>query len=62
MKTKFGSASINHNGYYQIKSIVEGNRGKLLHRLIYEDFWNVSLPEEIGVHHEWIEFDKEGSE
>jgi len=51
MKTKFGSASINHNGYYQIKSIVEGNRGKLLHRLIYEDFWNVSLPEEISVHH-----------
>ena len=51
IKTKFGSASINADGYYQIKSINEGNRGKLLHRLIYEDFWGVNLPKQIHIHH-----------
>jgi len=51
IKTKFGSASINADGYYQIKSINEGNRGKLLHRLIYEDFWGVKLPPQISIHH-----------
>lgn len=51
IKTKFGSASINSNGYYQIKSKFEGNRGKLLHRLIYEDFWGVNLPSQISIHH-----------
>lgn len=51
IKTKFGSASINANNYYQIKSVNEGNRGKLLHRLIYEDFWGVKLPPQISIHH-----------
>lgn len=51
IKTRYGSASINANGYYQIKSFKEGNRGKLLHRLIYEDFWGVKLPSEISIHH-----------
>lgn len=51
LHTKWGSARISHDGYYVISSRVEGNRGKKLHRLIYEDFWGVKLPKEISIHH-----------
>ena len=51
ISTKFGTASINNGGYYHITSRKEGNTNKKLHRLIYEDFWGVKLPEEIYVHH-----------
>lgn len=55
ISTKFGSAKINNEGYYQIKSRKEGNNGKLLHRLIFEDFYNIKLdeefPEGIVIHH-----------
>lgn len=51
LHTKFGTAKIHKNNYYMITSHKEGNNGKLLHRLIYEDFWNVKLPQEIHVHH-----------
>lgn len=51
LQTKFGNATIASNGYYCISSSREGNHKKLLHRLIYEDFWGVKLPEEIVVHH-----------
>ena len=50
MKTKFGNAVINH-GYYRITSRKEGNHGKPLHRLIYEDYYKVSLLEETDIHH-----------
>ena len=49
--TKWGSARVNKKGYYQISSRKEGNRGKYLHRLIYEDFWGVNLPKQIHIHH-----------
>lgn len=51
MKTKYGNAKINPKGYYHITSGKEGNNGKLLHRLIYEDFWGITLPSEIDIHH-----------
>ena len=51
ISTPFGRAIINKLGYYQITSTGEGNNGKLLHRLIYENFWSVSLPKEIVIHH-----------
>lgn len=51
MKTKFGNANINNGGYYQITSRKEGNHGKHLHRLIYEDYYKVSLLEETDIHH-----------
>lgn len=51
MKTKFGNVGIHSNGYFVITSSKEGNHGKLLHRLIYESFWDVSLPPQINIHH-----------
>ena len=51
LKTKFGTASINQDGYYEITSIKEGNKDKLLHRLIYEDYHNVTLSKDMHVHH-----------
>lgn len=39
MKTKYGNAKIGNMGYYVITSYKEGNHRKLLHRLIWEDFW-----------------------
>lgn len=49
--TKFGTAKINSNGYYEITSRVEGNNGKELHRLIYEDFYNIKIPKGFIIHH-----------
>lgn len=52
IKTKFGNASIDKQGYYTIHSNEKGNRGKKLHRLIFEDFYNIKLPKDIDIHHE----------
>ena len=52
LKTKYGTARINARGYYEISSSKEWNRGKLLHRLIFEDFYNVKLPSDIIIHHD----------
>lgn len=55
VKTKFGNASLNAGGYYRITSAKEGNCGKLLHRLIFEDFYNIKLDKEfpngVVIHH-----------
>lgn len=51
MKTKFGNAKISNNGYYVITSKKEGNQNKLLHRLIWEDFYNCEVPEGYIIHH-----------
>ena len=48
--TKFGIARINNNGYYQITSRKEGNKGKLLHRLIWEK-WYGKLSSQTHLHH-----------
>lgn len=52
IKTKFGSASKDYKGYYRISSSKEGNRHKLLHRLIFEDFYQIKLPSNIIIHHD----------
>ena len=56
VKTKFGSATVSPDGYYRIFSKKEGNHGKLLHRLIFEDFYQCDLdemfPDGVVVHHE----------
>ena len=52
MKTKFGTVKISSDGYYQIKSKKEGNFGKKLHRLIFEDFYQIKLPKHIIIHHD----------
>ena len=50
IKTKFGTAILIKQGYYRISSRKEGNRGKMLHRLIFEDFYGY-IPENYVVHH-----------
>lgn len=53
IQTKFGNARLNKDGYYMISS---GKfKGKLLHRLIFEDFYqsdlNKEFPEGVVIHH-----------
>ena len=52
IETKFGKAYLNKDGYYQIKSGNKKYKGKLLHRVIFEDFYQCNLNEEFpkGVH------------
>ena len=52
LETKFGRARVGDVGYYRISSHKEGNYGKLLHRLIFEDFYKIKLPQSILIHHE----------
>ena len=49
MKTKYGSTYIKE-GYHRISSKKEGNKGKYLHRVIFEDFYG-EIPEGYVVHH-----------
>lgn len=49
--TKFGTAKIDCTGYYEITSRKEGNNGKKLHRLIFEEFYGITVPEGFVVHH-----------
>lgn len=51
IKTKFGTARIDKKGYYYISSRKEGNNGKFLHRLVFEDFYKIKLPKHIFIHH-----------
>jgi len=51
MKTKFGTCRIDTNGYVRVSSRKEGNEGKMLHRLVFEDFYNITLPDSIVIHH-----------
>lgn len=50
LKTKFGTAKIGDGRYYKITSTKEGNARKLLHRLIWEDFYG-EIPEGYVIHH-----------
>ena len=56
INTKYGTVKINEYGYYRVTSKKEGNCLKLLHRLIFEDYYNIDLdeefPEGIIIHHE----------
>ena len=51
MKTKFGTAGLDNNGYYRINSGKEGNNNKVLHRLIWEDHYGKSVPKGYVIHH-----------
>lgn len=51
MKTKFGNARVDANGYYTITSRKEGNNNKRLHRLIWEDHYQAKIPENYIIHH-----------
>ena len=52
IKTKFGTACVDGNGYLRISSSKEGNHSKSLHRLVFEDFYQIKLPPNIVIHHE----------
>ena len=52
IQTKYGNAQIDSDGYYVIKSWKEGNNGKRLHRLVFEDFYKIKLPSDIVIHHD----------
>lgn len=51
IKTKYGNANLNWRGHYKITSSKEGNFGKTLHRLIYEDYHKVTVLDYAVVHH-----------
>lgn len=51
LNTKFGTAKLDNKGYYLITTRKEGYHGKALHRLLFEDFYNISLPPNIDIHH-----------
>lgn len=47
--TKYGKAQLNNKGYYRITT--GKNLGRLLHRLIFEDFYQIHLSKDIIIHH-----------
>ena len=51
IKTKYGTAQIDSNGYYLITTSKEGYKNKRLHRLVYEDYHKVTLLENTVIHH-----------
>ena len=50
LHTKFGTASLRKDGYYRINTHDKGHHNKLLHRVIFEDFY-CEIPEGYHVHH-----------
>ena len=50
LHTKFGTARL-EKGYYVIKTSKEGNHNQPIHRLIFEDFYNMKIPEDYIIHH-----------
>ena len=51
LHTKWGTARIDKSSYYRITSYKEGNRGRFLHRLIFEDYHGCVLDENDVIHH-----------
>ena len=49
--TRFGNVLINKNGYLKVCSEKEGNFNRLLHRLIYEDYYGIEIPSNCVIHH-----------
>ena len=51
IETPWGSANVGGHGYYAITSSVEGNCGKLVHRLVYEETHKCTLFRQAIIHH-----------
>lgn len=51
LHSKFGNCSLNPQGRYRITSRNEGNHSKLLHRLIWENFYGCDVPDGFVIHH-----------
>ena len=41
IQTKWGTAKVGNTGYYTISENSKGHYGELLHRLLFEDFYNL---------------------
>jgi len=52
IETKYGTAHLTENGHYQIKTHEKGHYGEYLHRLVFEDFYKITLSPEIVIHHD----------
>ncbi len=50
LNSKYGTAKIDRGKYYRISSGKEGNNGKYLHRLLFEEFYG-EIPDGFIVHH-----------
>lgn len=51
LHTKFGNARLDGKGYYRITSKKEGNSLKFLHRLIFEDYYHLTILPNNVIHH-----------
>ena len=62
IKTKYGNATLNRDGYYKLNT--GRNAGKLLHRVIFEDFYQCDLDEEFpdGVHIHHVDHNRTNNE
>lgn len=49
--TKWGTANLTKDGYYMITSVKEGNCKKFVHRLVFEDYYKVTLCPWTIIHH-----------
>lgn len=49
--TKYGRARLNDK-HYRISSEKEGNLGKYVHRLVFEEFYQCEIPDDWVIHHE----------
>lgn len=60
--TEYGNATLNRDGYFRINT--GKNAGKLLHRVIFEDFYNINLDDEFpdGVHIHHIDHNRTNNE
>ena len=60
--TEYGNATLNRDGYFRINT--GKNAGKLLHRVIFEDFYNINLDDEFpdGVHIHHIDHHRTNNE
>ena len=56
--TKYGKVKINRDGYYEISSKKENNKGKMWHRLIWEEYYG-KLPKNTHIHH--IDMDRKNN-
>lgn len=52
IQTKWGTAKVWNTGYYTISDNTKGHYKKLLHRLIFEEFYQSTLPEDWIIHHD----------
>ena len=51
LNTIFGTAKVNNKGYFQLTTHYKDNHRRLLHRIIVEHFYQITLPSNWSVHH-----------